>query len=63
MITTKITKKDSAVSGSAEERLFKLLESMDWKLWEMYQILKAQTEDTAKKPSIKTKLSKKTEAE
>jgi hypothetical protein len=60
VITTKITKKDSGVSGSTEERLFKLLESMDWKLWEMYQILKAQTEDT-KKPAIKTKLPKKTE--
>jgi len=62
VITTKITKKDAAVSGSAEERLFKLLESMDWKLWEIYQIMKAQTEDT-KKPAIKTKLTKKTEEE
>jgi len=29
---------------SSEEKLFKMLESIDWKLWEMYNILKAQTE-------------------
>ena len=62
MITTKITKKDAGAASTTEERLFKLLESMDWKLWEMYQMLKAQTEDT-KKPAIKAKLSKKTEDE
>lgn len=60
MITGKIIKKESAPQGTTEERLFKLLESIDWKLWEMYQIMKLQSNDT-KKPSIKPKLTKKTE--
>jgi len=51
MITTKVTK--GAVKESVEERLFKLLESMDWKLWEMMNIMKAQTEDTNKKPAAR----------
>jgi succinate dehydrogenase flavin-adding protein (antitoxin of CptAB toxin-antitoxin module) len=51
MITTKVTK--GAVKESTEERLFKLLESIDWKLWEMMNMMKAQTEDTAKKPAAR----------
>ena len=43
MITTKVTK--GAVKESTEERLFKLLESIDWKLWEMMNMMKNQTAD------------------
>lgn len=39
MINTKVTKKASTDS-SKEEQLFKLLESMDWKLWEIMNMLK-----------------------
>ena len=42
MINSKITKQ--AQQQSSEERLFKVLESIDWKLWEMYNILKKETE-------------------
>lgn len=38
MINTKISK--AAVQTSNEDKLFKLLESMDWKLWEIYLMLK-----------------------
>jgi len=62
MITGKIIKKELAQQGTTEERLFKLLESMDWKLWEMYQIMKSQSNDT-QKPGIKTKPVKKTDEE
>lgn len=41
-ISAKVTKGQPTQSDF--ERLFKLLESIDWKLWEMYQILKTQTE-------------------
>jgi hypothetical protein len=58
MINSKITKQ--AQQQSSEEKLFKLLESIDWKLWEMYNILKKETE--AKTPASKTaKTIKKTE--
>ena len=50
-INAKITKAQPA-TGSDSERLFKLLESIDWKLWEMYQMMKAQTDST--KPAGKT---------
>lgn len=42
MINSKITK--SAAQQSTEERLFKLLESIDWKLWEMYNMMKKDFE-------------------
>ena len=29
-----------AVTEDPQERLFKLLESIDWKLWEMYNMMK-----------------------
>jgi len=38
MINSKITKQ--AAQQTNEERLFKLLESIDWKLWEMYNMMK-----------------------
>jgi hypothetical protein len=50
MINSKITKQ--AQQQSSEERLFKLLEGIDWKLWEMYNMLKKETE--AKNPATKT---------
>lgn len=46
MINSKITKQ--ATQQTSEEKLFKLLESIDWKLWEMYQIMKKESEPTAK---------------
>ena len=38
MINSKITK-NSPGQQSNEERLFKLLESIDWKLWELLQTM------------------------
>ena len=38
MINSKITK--AATQQSTEEKLLKLLESIDWKLWEMYNMMK-----------------------
>ena len=52
MINSKITK--VAAQQTTEERLFKLLESIDWKLWEMYNILKDQTGTAEKKPAGKS---------
>ena len=47
---------------TVEEKLFKLLESMDWKLWEMMNMMKAQAEPTKTTvPAPKTKTSKKVE--
>jgi hypothetical protein len=62
MINAKLTK--AASQNSNEERLFKLLESIDWKLWEIYNMMKdnlpAKTEENAKaKPAVK-KTTKKT---
>lgn len=48
MINTKITK--TATQQTNEERLFKLLESMDWKLWEMYNMMKDFTSEKTGKP-------------
>ena len=55
MITSKITK---TPNGTTEERLFKLLESIDWKLWEMYNMMKDNLPEkpkTAKAPKPATK--------
>jgi hypothetical protein len=38
MITSKITK--GVPEASTDERMLKLLESIDWKLWEMYNMMK-----------------------
>ena len=56
MINAKLTK--AAAQQSSEEKLFKLLESIDWKLWEIYNMMKdnlpAKTEEDAKaKPAAK----------
>lgn len=62
MINAKLTK--AAAQNSNEERLFKLLESIDWKLWEIYNMMKDNLpekaeEDTKAKPAAK-KTTKKT---
>ena len=51
MITSKITK--GVPEASTDERMLKLLESIDWKLWEMYNMMK---DNLPEKP--KTKLPK-----
>ena len=45
---------------ASEEKLFKLLESIDWKLWEMYNMLKDATE--SKKTAIPVKTTAKTKS-
>ena len=50
MINSKITKQ--AVQQSSEEKRFKLLESIDWKLWEMMNMLK---DNLPEQPKTKTK--------
>jgi len=56
MINAKLTK--AANQNSNEERLFKLLESIDWKLWEIYNMMKdnlpAKAEDKPATPAKKT---------
>lgn len=49
MINSKITKPTApqAVTNSAEERVFKYLEGIDWKLWEIYKMLKEVTENNS----------------
>ena len=52
MINSKITK--TSAQNSNEERLFKLLESIDWKLWEMYNMMKDNLpEKTPTKKAVK----------
>jgi hypothetical protein len=58
MINSKITK--NAAQQSSEERLFKILESIDWKLWEMYNIMKDNVPEQKKDP-VKAKITKKSE--
>jgi hypothetical protein len=55
MINSKITK--GTPKEDPQEKLFKLLESIDWKLWEMYNMMKDNLPKTpeAKKPATKTK--------
>ena len=54
MINSKITK--TAAAQSSEEKLFKLLESIDWKLWEMYNMMKDNMpEKPADKKAAKSK--------
>jgi hypothetical protein len=54
MINSKITKQ--AAQQTNEEKLFKLLESIDWKLWEIYNMMKDNLPEktkTVKKPTAK----------
>jgi hypothetical protein len=56
MINSKVTKGTPAVA--TEEKLFKLLESMDWKLWEIMNMLKDNLpEKTAAAKTTKAKKS------
>lgn len=56
MINSKITK--TTQQQNNEERLFKLLESMDWKLWEMYNMMKDFTNPESKKNKVVEKSEK-----
>ena len=56
MINSKVTKGAPAVA--TEEKLFKLLESMDWKLWEIMNMLK---DNVPEKNAAKTVKAKKSE--
>jgi len=56
MINSKITKTTN--QQSTEEKVIKLLESMDWKLWEMYNMMKDFT-GQPKESITKSKLTKK----
>ena len=50
MINSKVTKQ--AVQQTTEDKLFKVLESIDWKLWEIYNMMKdnvPESTDTNKK--------------
>ena len=58
-INTKISK--TQVAQNDPERLFKLLESIDWKLWEMYNMMKKELGDKGTTPA--KKVSKKTTSE
>ena len=58
MINSKITKQ--AEKLSTEEKVLKLLESIDWKLWEMYKMLK---ENLPEAPTQEPKSAKKTKDE
>jgi hypothetical protein len=52
MISSKLTK---TTPPTSEERLFKLLEGIDWKLWEMYNMMKDNLpEKTKAKKTNKT---------
>ena len=51
MINAKIT--TQATQQTTEEKLFKLLESIDWKLWEMMNIMKDHQTPKSKIDSLK----------
>ena len=57
MINSKIIK--GTPKEDPQERLFKLLESIDWKLWEMYNMMKDNipnvTKEEVKKTTTKSK--------
>ena len=49
MINAKVTK--GAPKETTEEKLFKLLESIDWKLWEIYNMMKDNLPEKSEKKS------------
>jgi hypothetical protein len=55
MINSKIVK--GTPKEDPQEKLFKLLESIDWKLWEMYNMMK---DNMPTKPTTTAKTKKKT---
>jgi hypothetical protein len=48
MINAKLTKQ--IAQQSTEEKVLKLLESIDWKLWEMMNMMKDNLPEKTKKP-------------
>ena len=60
MINAKVTK--GAPSVATEEKLFKLLESIDWKLWEIYNMMKDNLPEKPKSAAAK-KTAKKSDEE
>ena len=50
MINAKLTK--SIAQHSTEEKLFKLLESIDWKLWEMMNMMKESAPEKTESTSL-----------
>mgnify|MGYP003353173212 CR=1 FL=1 len=59
MITSKITK--GTPKEDPQEKLFKLLESIDWKLWEMYNMMKDNLPAKADAKKTLTKAKKSTD--
>lgn len=53
MINSKINK--GAPKEDAQEKLFRLLESIDWKLWEMYNMMKDLSQTTQAPAKTKKK--------
>ncbi|NBP01654.1 MAG: hypothetical protein EBU90_16265 [Proteobacteria bacterium] len=53
MINSKVVKTANQLSN--EDRLFKLLESIDWKLWEMMNMMKAQHDEGSKTSKSKSR--------
>ena len=51
-INAKVTK--GAPAQDSQERLFKLLESIDWKLWEMMNMMKDNLPESSKTVAKKT---------
>ena len=59
MINAKLTKQ--VAQETTEVKLFKLLESMDWKLWEMMNMMKDNLPEKSKTGKPQKAISKKTE--
>ena len=59
MINSKLTKQ--VAQQTSEEKLFKLLESMDWKLWEIMNMMKDNLPEKTKTPKPLKTVTKKTE--
>jgi hypothetical protein len=53
MINTKV-KKAAATEPATDDKLMKLLESMDWKLWEIMNMLKDNLPEKSDKKPKKT---------
>ena len=58
MINSRLTKQ--VAQQSTEEKLFKLLESIDWKLWEMMNMMKDNLPEKTKTPKPLKTVAKKT---
>ena len=60
MINSKVTR--GIPKEDVQERLFKLLESIDWKLWEIYNMMKDNLPEKTKAAAAK-KTAKKSDEE